>query len=158
MEPIAYARIIGNKSTPNLRGIAYFYRARGNGLFVEVEVSGLPENKAGFYGLHIHENGDCTIPFDKTGGHYNPYNVPHPEHAGDLPPLLGNNGYAYSCFYTSRLTPADIMKRSIIIHSGPDDFTSQPAGNSGNKIGCGVIRTFQRPMMDAPTNGMTDKI
>lgn len=117
MEPIAYARILGNNTTPDLRGIAYFYRAHRNSLYVEVEVSGLPENESGFYGLHIHENGDCKIPFDKTGGHYNPTNAPHPEHAGDLPPLLGNNGYAYSYFYTNRLTPADIINRSIIIHS-----------------------------------------
>lgn len=59
--------------------------------------------------------------------------------AGDLLPLLGNEGYAYSVFYTDRFELKDIIGRSLIIHNAPDDFTTQPSGNSGAKIGCGVI-------------------
>lgn len=77
--------------------------------------------------------------FPNTGNHYNPGNVPHPEHAGDLPPLLSNNGYAWMSFYTSRFNIEDVIGRSLVIHSMRDDFTTQPSGNSGDKIGCGVI-------------------
>jgi len=63
----------------------------------------------------------------------------HPHHAGDLPPLFGNNGYALSMFLTTRFSVSEIIGRTVILHSAPDDFTSQPAGNSGVKIACGVI-------------------
>lgn len=80
------------------------------------------------------------MPFDKTGDHYNPTNEQHPQHAGDLIPLMGNQGYAWLAFYDKRLMIKDIIGRSIIIHKMPDDFMSQPSGNAGEKIGCGVIR------------------
>ena len=108
-----------------------------------MEIYGLPYEDippySQFYGMHIHETGDCSLPFDKTGNHYNPAGLPHPKHAGDLLPLLGNEGYAYSVFYTDRFELPEIIDRSLIIHSTPDDFTTQPSGNSGVKIGCGVI-------------------
>lgn len=142
-QPNAYANIIGNAANPLLMGTAYFYSTPFRGLFIEVEVCGMPyENNTScgqFYGMHIHENGDCSANFTKTGNHYNPKNTPHPNHAGDLPPLLGNHGYAYMTFYTCRLQIADIIGRSLIIHSRPDDFTTQPSRNSGDKIACGVI-------------------
>ena len=64
----------------------------------------------------------------------------HPNHAGDLPPLFGNNGFALSLFLTNRFTVDEVIGRTIIIHDHPDDFTTQPSGNSGTKIACGVIR------------------
>ena len=93
-----------------------------------------------FYAMHIHQFGNCTLPFDKTGEHYNPDQLPHPEHAGDLLPLLGNHGYAWSAFYDGRLSIDEIIGKSLIIHRNPDDFRTQPSGNSGVKIGCGVIQ------------------
>lgn len=152
-KPYAYASVIGNNQS-ELHGMAYFYNVHFNdsfgnelnGILVEVEVFDLPSSSPNdanhFYGMHIHEVGNCTPPFDKTGNHYNPENTIHPNHAGDLPPLLGNNGYAYSLFFTSRLAPEEILGKSLIIHNMPDDFTSQPSGNSGEKIGCGVIRSY----------------
>ena len=143
-KPNAYADIIGNDLNPLLMGTAYFYVTPFRGLFVEIELCGLPydfKNGCGqFYGMHIHENGDCSDNFANTGSHFNPTNTPHPEHAGDLPPLLGNHGYAYMTFYTCRLRLSDVIGRSVIIHAAPDDFTTQPAGNSGNKIACGIIK------------------
>lgn len=140
--PTACAQIMGNKMAPKLHGMAYFYSVPQGGMIIEVEVFGLPyinSSNSSFHGMHIHENGDCTPPFDKTGNHYNPKNQPHPKHAGDLPPLLGNSGYAYSVFYTDRFDAEDIIGRSLIIHDNPDDFKTQPSGDSGSKIGCGVI-------------------
>ena len=143
-KPAAFANIFGSTKAPLLMGTAYFYATPYQGLLIEIEAGGLPYNKDGscgqFYGMHIHENGDCSDNFTKTGSHYNPLNAPHPQHAGDLPPLPGNHGYAYMVFYTCRLQIADIINRSIIIHDSYDDFTTQPSGNSGEKIGCGVIQ------------------
>lgn len=141
--PDACANIIGNNDYSDLNGNACFYDTKTGGTLVEVEVFGLPvrenENPTAFYGMHIHENGDCTPPFDKTGEHFNPDDDPHPMHAGDMPALLGNNGYAYMVFYTERYSVSDIVDRSIVIHLMPDDYKTQPSGNSGEKIGCGII-------------------
>ena len=143
MTPFACAHIIGNSEFPELSGYATFYENQEEGIWITVELTGLPDDsspiRSQFFGMHIHENGDCTVPFDKTGNHYNPLNAIHPDHLGDLPPLLSSSGYAYILFYTNRLTTEDVIGRSIIIHLMRDDFTSQPSGNSGEKIGCGVI-------------------
>ena len=63
----------------------------------------------------------------------------HPKHAGDLPPLLVCRGNAYLSVKTDRFTVNEIIGRTVVIHSDPDDFHSLPAGNAGMKIGCGVI-------------------
>jgi len=140
-EPAAEAMITGNSDHPNLYGHACFYYTPINGILVGIEVFGLPDNDnhSHFYGLHIHEFGNCTKPFDKTGSHFNPQNQPHPYHAGDMPPLLSSDGYAFTIFYDNRLKISDIIGKSIIIHSMRDDFTTQPSGDAGQKIGCGII-------------------
>lgn len=141
--PSAVAWIHGNESHPQLNGVVKFYDTGYAGVLVEAEVFGLPDNRSPgnshYYAMHIHENGDCTLPFDRTGNHYSKVPSMHPQHSGDLLPLLGNQGYAWSAFYDGRITSDEIIGRSIIIHQGPDDFTTQPSGNSGEKIGCGII-------------------
>lgn len=141
--PDAYADITGNADNGRLSGTVKFYDAP-DGVLVEAIIFGLPNAAppyaSAFYGFHIHENGNCTEPFEQTGDHYNPDGTPHPNHAGDMPPLLGNHGFAYSVFYTARFKLSEIIGRSVIIHDSPDDFTSQPSGSSGTKIACGVIR------------------
>ena len=64
----------------------------------------------------------------------------HPYHAGDLPPLFGSGGVAVSVFLTDRFHLEDIIGKTVIIHSSPDDFTTQPSGNAGAKIACGEIK------------------
>lgn len=143
MPPNAVAVISGNQENPQLRGIVRFYQTAYQGILIEAEISGLPyeaESASSFYAMHIHQFGNCTLPFDQTGDHYNPDQLPHPEHAGDLLPLLGNHGYAWSAFYDGRLSIDEIIGKSLIIHRNPDDFRTQPSGNSGTKIGCGVIQ------------------
>ena len=143
-KPDALAWIRGNAQNPQLSGIVKFYETPYAGVLVEAEIFGLPniatQYSSDFYAMHIHEKGDCTMPFDKTGDHYNPTNAPHPDHAGDMIPLMGNQGYAWLAFYDKRFQIPEIMGRSIIIHKMPDDFKSQPSGDAGEKIGCGVIR------------------
>lgn len=142
----AEARLHGSEKYPDIRGTVRFYRSR-NGVFVLTEVSGLPDGQsecAGpIFGFHIHNGMECTgnpgDPFANTGGHYNPHNCLHPYHAGDMPPLFGAGGSAFSCFLTDRFTIPEIIGRTVVIHAMPDDFKTQPAGNSGMKIACGKI-------------------
>lgn len=144
MRPAALANLQGNDENPDLRGLALFYPRPAGGIYIQIEVFHLPDedlpDSSGFFGLHIHEYGNCTKPFDQTGEHYNPKKQEHPFHAGDLPPLFSKSGYAWSFFYDGRLTLPEIIEKSLIIHNGRDDFTTQPSGSSGMKIGCGVIQ------------------
>ncbi len=135
--PAAVAQIRGGADRL-LRGIVRFYQRRGSVLVV-AEISGLPQRN-GFFGFHIHEGRSCMgEDFASTGNHYNPTRMPHPDHAGDLPPLLGCGGKAYLAVETDRFAIRDIIGRTVVIHSDPDDFRSQPSGMAGIKIGCGVI-------------------
>lgn len=142
-EPDAFAAIKGNTMYPDINGIVKFFALPESGILIAAEISNLPdgrdEDTPTFFAFHIHENGDCSANFERTGNHYNPDNVPHPEHAGDLPPLLSNDGYVWMVVYDSFLTLPMILNRSVVIHQNPDDFTTQPSGNAGNKIACGVI-------------------
>lgn len=150
--PAAFAEIRGSDAHPTIQGYARFYQ-RANGVFVVTQVTGLPmeENpcKDSVFAMHIHAGGSCTgnteDPFADAGSHYNPNDCPHPAHAGDLPPLFGNNGYAWSAVFTNRFAISDIIGKTLIIHSGPDDFMTQPAGNSGSKIACGLIARMPMP-------------
>lgn len=138
--PDAVAEIRGGTEAPQLTGCVEFYRENGCVLIV-ARISGLPrESETGFFGFHIHEGESCSgTVFSGTGGHYNPTDRVHPKHAGDLPPLLECRGNAYSSVRTDRFSVKDIIGRTVVIHSDPDDFHSQPAGNAGKKIACGVI-------------------
>ena len=149
--PDAAAVIEGSESYPEINGTVRFYRA-SNGVLVWAEVLGLPYSpapcEADVFGFHLHSGDSCTgndtDPFADALTHYDPDSCPHPAHAGDMPPLFGNRGYAFSAFLTDRFTVNEIIGRTVIIHSGVDDFSSQPAGNAGKKIACGVIRPVAR--------------
>lgn len=139
--PYAAAQIRGGTEAPQLSGCVQFYQENGCVLIV-AKISGLPkESESGFFGFHIHQGDNCSgTDFSGTGSHYNPSDRAHPKHAGDLPPLLEYQGNAYSSVRTDRFSVADIIGRTVVIHSDPGDFRSQPAGNAGKKIACGVIR------------------
>lgn len=81
--------------------------------------------------------GNLNDEFADAKTHYNPTNCPHPYHVLDLPPLLENNGYSYMCVFFNKFKIKDILGKVIIIHDMPDDFTTQPSGNSGTKIASG---------------------
>ncbi|MDD7740083.1 MAG: superoxide dismutase family protein [Fusicatenibacter sp.] len=146
-DPDAFAWIRGLSRYPNLYGILKCYETPYGGILFEAEVMGLPEETGGFsngfHGFHIHEYGDCSGDFSGSGMHYNPGNTEHPYHAGDLPPLLANQGYAWMAFYDNRARLDDLLGKSIIIHAKRDDFTTQPSGDSGEKIACGIIGPMQ---------------
>jgi len=138
--PDAVALIKGGADAPDLSGRVLFYQKRG-GVLVVADISGLPQNsETHFFAFHIHEGESCGgEAFSETGGHYNPSGREHPDHAGDLPPLMLCNGGAHLTVCTDRFRVREIIGKTVVIHDGPDDFYSQPAGNAGAKIACGVI-------------------
>ena len=119
------------------------------GILVSAEIFGLPHSgktcQNGVFAFHIHI-GQCVAdhpddPFAHVEGHLNPDNCLHPYHAGDLPPLFASrDGYAFQAVLTDRISLQEILGKSVIIHAGADDFTTQPAGDPGIKIACGEIR------------------
>lgn len=123
------------------------------GVHIRVEASNLVPGKHGF---HIHENGACETPdFISAGGHFNPGNKKHgfenPKgtHAGDLPNLfIGTEGTVTAEMVAKNVTleegkPNSLLKAggtSLVIHAGPDDYKTDPAGNSGSRAACGKIQ------------------
>lgn len=142
----AKAHIKGGKNYPQIDGIVTF-RETKNGILITSKINGLPISKNSctgrFFGFHIHEGISCTgnskDNFANAKSHLNPTNCPHPFHLGDLPPLIENNGYSYMSVLINKFKIKDIIGKVIIIHDSPDDFTTQPSGNSGTKIACGII-------------------
>lgn len=140
LRPLACASIRGGEAYPEIKGTLKLFAHR-DGVYVVIKVQGLPDSATDFFALHIHEGDDCGgRGFANTKGHYNPRGLPHPRHAGDLPPLLACNGKAYLAVVTGRFKIQEVIGKTVVIHSAPDDFTTQPAGNAGSKIACGVIR------------------
>lgn len=145
--PNATANIKGAPNYPNVKGVAYFWQTKW-GVIFSAEVRGLPDPGGNcdwpVFALHIHEGGSCTgnaqDPFANAGQHYNPENCPHPAHAGDLPPLFSNQGFAWCAVLTDRFQVSQVAGKTLIIHSMRDDFTSQPSGDAGEKIACAVIQ------------------
>lgn len=140
----ARAVIKGSAAYPNLKGIVDFIPQK-NKTMVRIQVIGLPNNnKNNYFGFHIHEKNQClplqgNNPFSEAGSHYNPENDLHPQHAGDLGNLFSNNGSCQMSILTQRFTVSDILQKTIMIHSHPDDLSHDPSGHSGERIGCGVI-------------------
>jgi len=144
----ALAIIRGGPEHPRLRGTVQFRQTAG-GVLVNADISGLPQSSTGFFAFHLHE-GTCgrrpgpappgADPFPDTGSHYNPGNAPHPQHAGDFPPLLRlRDGSARLSFVTDRFRLEQVIGKCVVIHMNPDDFRTQPSGDSGMKIACGDI-------------------
>lgn len=147
----AAAFIRGGPLAPHITGTVRFTDV-SYGTWVSVDVAGLPPYQpaqngrppVGPHGFHIHEFGNCDIgnpetPFLAAGEHWNPYNQPHGNHAGDFPVLFSNNGRAIMSFFTNKFRVAQVVGRSVIIHQSPDDYRTQPAGASGKRLACGLI-------------------
>jgi len=131
-------------------GSARFTQDAG-GVRVLLEVHGLP---SGPKGVHVHETGSCEPPdFKSAGGHFNPegkqhgFDNPQGPHAGDLPNIeVGEDGGGRLDATDERITLGsgeaslfDADGSALVVHAGPDDYKSDPAGNSGDRIACGPI-------------------
>lgn len=153
--PQACAAIAGSSLFPAIQGYVNFYQTP-DGTLITAQIYGLPQSSEpctpNIYAFHIHEGASCTgtatDPFADVGPHYNPQGCPHPAHAGDLPPLFNNRGQAFTTFLTDRFTVNEVIGRTIIIHSGVDNFSTQPSGNSGSKIACGTIVQCEKSCLD----------
>ena len=149
--PTAVAMVQGGQLYPDINGTVRFYDT-AYGTVVFAEVLGLPlsigEEESPVFGFHIHSGGSCTdgadAPFPNTGLHFDRGRHVHPYHLGDLPPLFGSGGIAFSAFLTDRFTAEEVIGRTVVIHNSPDDFTTQPSGKSGLKIACGEIVNVRR--------------
>lgn len=126
------------------------FKQEEKGVRIVAEITGL---SPGEHGFHIHEKGDCSAPDGSSaGGHFNPKSMPHAgpdasmRHAGDLGNLVADaQGKAqYERLDTVIQLNGDdtIVGRGIIVHEKADDFTTQPTGNAGGRIGCGVIKAI----------------
>jgi Cu-Zn family superoxide dismutase len=128
------------------QGIVTFTKEEG-GVRVVAKLTGVPK---GVHGFHIHEFGDCSSP-DGTaaGGHFNPTGMSHAgpaaekRHLGDLGNITaddqGNASLDYLDKHLALSGDHTMIGHAVILHANPDDFTTQPTGNAGGRIACGVI-------------------
>ena len=137
------APTVGNRAAGTVT-----FAPSGDGVRVVATLSGLAP---GMHGLHIHDKGDCSAPDAMSaGGHFNPTDKPHgnpaagEHHAGDMPMLEADaSGNARLDVTLGAITlgagASRVIGRSVIVHRDADDYRTQPAGNSGARVACGVI-------------------
>ena len=124
------------------------------GVHLTGTVGGLPPNST--HGFHVHEKGDCSaVDASSAGPHFNPFGTAHGKaesgahHAGDMDNVVANSeGVVKLDIHVGGVTLGggavnDIAGRALIVHAAPDDYTSQPAGNAGARVACGVIKVTQ---------------
>lgn len=132
------------------KGIIHFTQT-GNTVKVEAMLEGL---KPGPHGFHIHENGDCSAPdFKSAGGHFNPTHHEHgaadaaDKHVGDMGNITADSkGKAKLTLELPNTTiggAEGILGKAVIIHAKADDFKTQPTGNAGDRVACGVIEALK---------------
>jgi len=117
-------------------------------VFVVVDLTGVPP---GVHGFHIHDKGDCGDNGNAAGGHFNPATTAHgapsadPHHAGDFGNVTASaDGRVHTDFTTRSVTvaagPNSVVGHAVILHANPDDLVTQPTGNAGPRIACGIVQ------------------
>lgn len=126
------------------------FEQRGGKVLVSAEVRGLKPNTE--HGFHVHEKGDCSSGDGMSaGGHFNPKGATHGQpgqdahHSGDMPALKADaSGAAGLVWESTELTVADgplsVVGKGVIVHRDPDDYKTQPTGNAGPRLACGVVK------------------
>ena len=147
--PTQATATIEAKSGSQVTGMATFTEVATGGVKVVVHIE---QAAPGTHGLHIHEKGDCSAPdAASAGAHFNPAGNPHASptdkarHNGDLGNIeIGPDGKGHLELTDDLLTvkpgPTSVVGRAIIFHEKADDFKTQPTGNAGGRLGCGVIQ------------------
>jgi Cu-Zn family superoxide dismutase len=134
----------------SVRGLIMFHEMHDH-LMVHAHISGLAPNSE--HGFHLHDVGNCASPDGTSaGGHFNPAHTAHgpqdaEHHAGDLPSLKADaDGVVDQKFMLHGVGlkegPTSIDGRSVVLHANPDDYKTQPAGNAGPRIACGVVASM----------------
>ena len=129
------------------RGTVTFTQTRDGAVDVNVKLNGVPP---GVHGFHVHENGDCGDNGNAAGGHFNPMSTSHgapdtpAHHSGDFGNVTADvNGNVNTHFTTRSITidsgTSSAVGHAVILHANPDDLTTQPTGNAGARIACGVV-------------------
>jgi Cu-Zn family superoxide dismutase len=150
--PTAHATLQGVPGDTDFTGTVTFTQ-EGDGVRVVADFAGV--DKPGKHGFHVHETGECTHDpaggkhFSTSGGHFNPTGAEHacpptePRHAGDLGNVeIGADGQGHAEMTTNLLSlsgPNSVVGKAILLHGGEDDCKTQPSGNSGERIACGVV-------------------
>jgi superoxide dismutase, Cu-Zn family len=128
-------------------GMVHFQELNDGSVDVSADLTRVPP---GVHGFHVHQNGDCSDNGNAAGGHFNPMNMPHAapdaqsHHAGDFGNVTADaNGEVHTKFNTRSITVhegvASVGGHAVILHGNPDDLTTQPSGNAGPRIACGVV-------------------
>lgn len=142
------AALLAGRTGSTVTGTVSFQQ-QGERVTVHVHVMGAA---AGAHGLHIHDTGDCSdAEFKTAGAHFNPAAAPHGapgdarHHAGDLGNIeIDANGHGMLDLTSSVISlapgPSSIIGKAVIVHEKADDLKTQPSGDSGARIACGVVR------------------
>lgn len=145
---------LDGRSGSSAQGVVTFLEWPDGNVEIEVSLSNVPP---GVHGFHIHENGDCSAANGSSAGdHFSPHGMPHgapadgQKHAGDLGNVTANsngriNTTIWSRVLTVRQGTNSVANRAVVLHADPDDLTSQPSGNAGARIACGVINLLPTP-------------
>ncbi len=149
------ANVTGVDQT-NIQGEVFFNQTGRYTVEVNANFKGLKPNKA--FGFHVHEFGNCENKALMAGGHFNPWNKKHgdPEsdekHLGDMGNLQSdaNGSVSYSAILEGKAKK--FFGRAIVVHALPDDMNSQPTGNSGDRIACGIIVSSMPPVKNQSEN------
>jgi superoxide dismutase, Cu-Zn family len=145
--------VIESKSGSHLTGKATFLEVNGK-VTLKLKIKGA---EPGTHAVHLHEKGDCAAPDGASaGGHWNPTHEDHgkwvtpPFHHGDIGNVeVGVGGRGTLTLTTDLWTiggamETDVVGKGIIVHAKADDFMTQPTGNAGGRIGCGVVRQAKK--------------
>lgn len=142
--PALFGIVRGGAGNENVHGTASVFWLP-DAFYFEIQMYGLPKSEV--FGLHIHDGLVCGSEdgFAAAGGHFSvcpdgTWCNRHPYHAGDLPPVFSDeNGEAVFAVYIDKATVSEISGKPIVLHGGLDDFSTQPSGNSGMRIACGIL-------------------
>lgn len=151
-DPTAY--VVLNTINNEMSATATFTNMDNGNINFRLDVENFP---AGEHAVHLHENGDCgAADYSSAGGHWNPTGENHgkrgvpPFHKGDIANMIvGDDGrgtlnMVIDGWSIGGGNNSNILNKAIIIHAGADDFTSQPSGDAGSRIACGVIKKYEK--------------